>query len=193
MRRTIVTAVLTTLLLPVSCFAQDLTELLSGKTYPLTIMLRDFTGGDWRRVTVHTATSASGNVNVNVTGSGSVSSNQNNIATLGETRNYLTRGQSVSAGGQVYLVAYHLPNTGLDLGRLFQAVAAGKPPEAATLTPETALPLALLDLRTAGSLDDVRAFDMKAEIADSETAAKMIGLLFKALTPPPQPKPQPKK
>jgi hypothetical protein len=192
MRHTVITAVLTTLLLPASCLAQDLTELLSGKTYPLATMLKDFTG-EWRRVTVHTATSSSGNLSVNVTGSGSVSSNQNNIATLGETRNYLTRGQTVWAGGQVYLVAYHLPNTGIDFGRLLQAVAAGKPPEAAILTPETVLPLALLDLRTAGSLDDVRAFDMKAEIAESETAAKMIALLFKALTPPPQPKAQPKK
>jgi hypothetical protein len=191
MRHTRAAAVLTTLLLPASCLAQDLTELLSGRTYPLATMLKDFTG-EWRRVTVHTATSASGNLSLNVTGGGDVSSNQNNL-TLGETSNYLTRGQTGSAGGQVYVVAYHLPNTGLDLGRLLQAVAAGKPPEAATLMPETALPLALLDLRTAGSLDDVRAFDMKAEIAESETAAKMIALLFKALTPPPQPKAQPKK
>jgi hypothetical protein len=50
-----------------------------------------------------------------------------------------------------------------------------------------------LDLRAAGSLYDVRGFDMKVEIADSESAARMIALLFQALTPPPQAKAQPKK
>jgi len=191
MRRTLIAAVCMIVCLPAWCLGQDLTTLLSGNTYPLTVTLKDLTD-DWRRITLHATTSASGNVTLNVSSSGSVSNTQNNIATLGRTRTFLTRGQTASAGGQVYLVAYHLPNSGLDLSTIFQAVATGKPPEAATLTPETVLPLALLDLRTADTLDDVRAFDLKAEIADSETAARTITALLKALTAA-QPKAQPKK
>ncbi len=88
------------------------------------------------------------------------------------------------------MIAYHLPSTGLDLNMLFQAIATKQPPRPAMLTAETALPLALLDLRSAGSLDDVRAFDVKAEIAESEASARMIALLFKALAAPPQEQPK---
>jgi hypothetical protein len=190
MRRTVVAAVCLMLSLPALCSAEDLAKLLSGKTYPLAVTLRDL-GGEWRRVTIGASTSANGNVTVSVTGSGSVSNNQNNFGTFGASSVYVTRGQTVSAGGQIYLVAYHLPNTGLDLNGLLQAVAIGKPPQPAVLTPETVLPLALLDLRTVGSLNDVRVFDLKAEIAESEATARRVGLLFKALAA--QQKQQPKK
>jgi len=190
MRGTVVAAACLILSLPAICFGEDLTKLLSGKTYPLAVKLKNL-NGEWRRVTIRASTSANGNLTVNVTGSGSVSSNQNNFGTLGASSVYLTLGQTASTGGQIYLIAYHLPNTGLDLNMLSQAVATGRPPEPAVLAPETVLPLALLDLRTVGSLDDVRVFDLKAEIAESEANARMIGLLFKALAT--QSKEQPKK
>ncbi len=190
MRRTMVAATCLILYLPAVCPGQDLTNLLSGKTYQLTAKLKDL-GGEWRRITVHASTSANGNLTVNVSGSGSVSNNQNNFGTLGASSVYLTQGQTASAGGQTYLIAYHLPNTGLDLNMLVQAVAMGKPLQPSVLTPETLVPLALLDLRTVGSLDDVRVFDLKTEIAESEANAKTIGLLFKALAA--QSKEQPKK
>ncbi len=189
MRRFVIAACLI-VSLPALCAGQDLATLLSGKSYPLAITLKDL-GVDWKRVTLYTSTSANGNLTVNVTGSGSVSSNQNNLGTLGASRVYVTQGQTASVGGQIYLIAYHLPSSGLDLKMLFQAMATKQPPQLAVLTPETVLPLALVDLRTAGSLDDVRAFDLKAEIVESEANARMVGLLFKALAAPP--KGQPKK
>ncbi len=177
------------LTVPAPCAGQDLTTLLSGKSYPLVMKLKDLSG-DWRRVTLYASTSANGNLTVNVTGSGSVSSNQNNLGTLGASRVYVTQGQTASFGGQVYLIAYHLPSSGLDLNMLLQAVAAKQPPQPAVFTPETVLPLALLDLRTVGSIDDVRAFDLKVEIAESEANARLIGLLFKALAAPPKEPPK---
>ena len=82
MRRTVVLAACLFLSLPALCAGEDLTRLLSGKTYPLSVKLKNV-GGEWRRVTVYASTSANGNVTLNVAGSGPVSNNQNNFGTRG--------------------------------------------------------------------------------------------------------------
>lgn len=151
-------------------------EALSGKTHPLTIKLKDL-NGDWRRITVHRSAGVSGNVSVNVSGNNSPQNN-NNFANLGGTTAYATKGRTLSIAGQAYLVAYHLPSSALDLGSLIQ-VAMKRAPEISRLTPDTALPLSLLELKSLGSLDDVRAFDGAAEIAESERAAEALAALLK--------------
>jgi hypothetical protein len=169
--------------------AQDLGELLSGKTHPLTVKLKDL-DADWRRVTVHGSANVTGNVSVNVNGytssssannSSSASHSQNNfVGALLSSHGYVTKGQTVVTHGRTYIVAYHLPAFGLDIGGLLQALAAKTPPTSAALHADTLLPLSLLDLQSLGSLDDVSVFDMQAEIADSEKAIRIASELLKS-------------
>ncbi len=173
-------AVLLTLASPNSSCGADMQNPLSGKNHPLTVKLGNL-NDDWRRFTVHPSGSASGNISVSVTGSGGSSgSSQNNIADLSGSRTYLTQGQTVSAHGQVYLVAYRMPGSGLDIPALIQALATKTPPAPTPLTAETMLPLSLLDLKSIGSLEDIRAFELKREIAESQKLAETIANALKA-------------
>jgi hypothetical protein len=166
-----------------------LSEVLSGKPHPLSIALKDFST-DWRRITVHSPAAASGNVSVNVSGNSSSATSQNNITgALTGTRTYLTKGLTVGVEGRTYLIAYHLPGAGLDISALVQAAVTKNPALAAALTPESALPLSLLDLASLGALDDVRAFDMATELAEGEKAARVLGELFKGQDKPSAPSP----
>ncbi len=167
----------------------DLGALLSGKTHPLALKLKDL-DTDWRRITVQGSANVTGNVSVNVSGNtysssannpSSASHSQNNmVGALPNSRGYVTKGQTVVANGRAYLVAYHLPAFGLDIGALLQTLAAKTAPTSAALNAETALPLSLLDLQSIGSLDDVRLFDSQAEIAESEKAIRMASELLKS-------------
>lgn len=169
-----------TALSPASGWCADLVSLLSGKDHPLTVTIGSLSG-DWRRFTIHPGGNASGNVSVSVTGSGGTSgSSQNNIADLTGSRHYLTQGQTVTVGDQIYLVAYRLPGGGLDFSGLLQALATKTPPTPTILTKESALPLSLLDLKGLGNLEDIRAFDLKREIAESEKLAATIANALKS-------------
>ena len=175
----------------------DFTEALSGKVHPLSMKLKDFSA-EWRRITLQSTARMSDNFSVNVSGNTSGSTSQNNImGALTGSRTYLTKGQTMSACGRSYLVAYHLPASALDLGTLIQAMVTKTPPALSLLTPETGLPLALLDLPTIGSLDDVRAFDSESEIEENKRAALALLELFKGQgdgkpTNSPPSKPDPK-
>lgn len=161
--------------------ASDYAQMLSGRLYPLSIQLKDLSG-DWRRITLHGSTIASGNVAVNVSGSSGDSTSQNNnlLNAGGSGQTFVTKGQTVSAGGQTYLVTYLLPSTALDLNILLQAVATRTLPELKVLTEESTLRLSLLNVRAIGGLEDVRAFDMKSEIAQSQETAKKLADMIKA-------------
>jgi hypothetical protein len=169
-----------TLVLPARAQERELNELLSGRTIPLTQTLKDLSS-DWRRITVSSSGTVSGNVSVNVTGDTTAATSQNNLTgAVGSGRSYVTKGEVVSARGRAYLVAYHLPAVGLDVGKLLQALTTKASPTVAALTLESALPLSLLDLSSIGSLDDVRPFEAKTEIADSENAIHALSQLFKS-------------
>lgn len=175
-----VAAAVIAMALPVSGHEPDFSELLSGRIFPLTVTLKDL-GSSWRRITIQNAGSVRDNISVNVSGNSNAATSQNNlVGMLSGSRAYLTEGRTVSAAGQTYLVAYHLPGSGLDLGSLLQAIATKSPPSMQALTPETVLPLALLDLRTIGSLDDIRVLDAASEIRESARAAQMLADLMKA-------------
>lgn len=177
----------------------DLKDLLSGESTPLSLELRDL-GSDWRRFTIHTIGTASSNISVSVTGSGgSSASSQNNVADITGSRSYYTRGLTESVGDRSYLVAYRQPGNSLDLTGLIQALATKQPPAPAVLKPETTLSLCLLDLESLGSLEDIRAFDLEGEIAESERLAKTIATVLSAAggadkkaTEPPAPSSQEK-
>jgi hypothetical protein len=79
----------------------DLGELLSGKTHPLTVKLKDL-DARWRRFTVRGSANVTGNMSVNVNGytnsssannSSSASHSQNNIVgALPSSQGYVTKG-----------------------------------------------------------------------------------------------------
>ena len=171
--------------------ANDLVKALSGGPHPLSVLLKDL-GGEWRRVTIRGNAGANGNMEVNVNGSSQNQTQQNNILGTWEGgRSYLTKGQTVSADGQKYLVAYRLPGTALDLSAVLQAVATKVLPSVQMLTPESVLRLSLLNVRGIDSIEDVREFDMKSEIAQSQEAAqKLTNLLKAADTPNPDKAPE---
>ena len=157
----------------------DLEKVLSGKICPLSVKLGEL-DQDWRRITIHTTGNVTGNVSVSVSGTHSSSSSQNNIADLFGSKVYLTKGQTVSVNDRVYLIAYHMPAGGLNVQALIESLATKTPPAAPTLGAETTIPLSLLDLESVGSLDDVRAFDVKTEIAESEKLFKAISTALSA-------------
>jgi hypothetical protein len=132
-------------------------------------------------VTIHTTGNANSNVSVSVTGSGgSSASSQNNVADITCSRSYYTQGQTEKVADRIYLAAYRLPGSALDLSGLIQALVAKKPPTPAVLNPETTLSLCLLDLIALGSLEDFRAFDLKGEITESGRLAQTIAMALSA-------------
>ncbi len=154
--------------------------LLSGNQQPLAVKLKDL-NSEWRCVTVRGGAGPGGNVAVNVSGNATGSNSQNNLlGAHAEQRAYVTKGQTVSASGETYLVAYRLPATGLDLQTLLQASATKTAPPAVVLTPESSLALCLLNVRAIAGLEDIRVFDMHSEIHQSQEAAKMLAGLLKA-------------
>ena len=167
------------IMVPAICPGADLEQCLCGKRFPLTVKLKDLTA-EWRRVTVHGNGSISGNMSVNVSGNAGSAVSQNNLTgSLGGGQTFVTKGQTASANGKTYLIAYHLPMAGLDLGILLQAIATKTPPAAAALTPESGLSLSLLDVGAIGSLEDVSAFDLQRELSQSENAIKALTALLK--------------
>ncbi len=162
-------------------WGSDLTQVLTGRLHPLSVKLKDL-GAGWSRITVHGGGGAGVNVGVNVSGSSAESTSQNNnmLGMFGGGQGYVTKGQTVSVNGQAYLVAYHLPSTAMDLITVLLAVATKTLPEMQILTPESSLRLSLLNVRDIASIEDVRVFDMKWEIAQSQEAAQKLINLLKA-------------
>jgi prepilin-type processing-associated H-X9-DG protein len=85
-----------------------------------------------------------------------------------------TKGDTVVAGPDLYLIAYRphqeVPN--------YSAMTAGKRPAPSTLSANTQLDLALINLHTTGTLNDIHAFNLTDEIATSEKAAKAISSIY---------------
>ena len=147
-----------------NALAQNATfpELFAGKQYPLALRLQDL-DENWRRITV-----SSGGDSLNaatlyramLTGSGSFSPGV-----------YYTKGQTVLIGNETYLVAYRAqPKQVVDAQVMALAMRGNSPPETEKATAQTPLCLALLNLRTTGSFNDIRAFNLDAELTGSEAA-----------------------
>jgi hypothetical protein len=139
----------------------DLKDMLSGKTVPLTMQMKDLTGGWWR-------------ISVDQSGMGSLASFFVGLAGGGGTAAgaYYTQGQTMTLGEQPYLICYQVPPKPLNLARLMRS--GPEPPKPEKLTPETKLSLSLVNLRTAVSLNDIRPFSLEEEIAASESEAGAV-------------------
>jgi hypothetical protein len=168
MRKTTLTLAIVASILTYSqkCFANDFQNLISGKKAPLTKQLKDL-NDSWRQIAI------SGQYEM-----GDLMKSWASIFSADSYNNiYYTQGQTVLVNNETYLVAYRLPTSGktLTIQSLFENVMgsmAGLTGTdcdsivfAAKITPETTIQLSLLNLKTIGSLNDVRTFDLKTELA----------------------------
>jgi len=140
----------------------DLSDLLSGKTVPLTMQMKDLTG-DWWRMSVgdRSAMSDVGLFFLAMARGG-----------VGGAGAYYTQGQTMTLGEQPYLICYQAQPKPLNLARLMES--GPEPPKLEKLTPETKLSLSLVNLRAVVSLNDIRPFSLEQEIAASETEAGAV-------------------
>ena len=85
---------------------------------------------------------------------------------------YYTKGQSVVIGSETYLIAYRAQSkaAAADAQVMALAMRGGTPPEPEKPTAQTQLCLALLNLRTTGSFNDIRAFNLDAELSGNDAA-----------------------
>jgi hypothetical protein len=128
----------------------SLANVLSGNSVPTSIELKKLTP-EWRAMSTN-GQFEFGNFQafVNIFGGGSFATN------------YYTKGQTVSIGSETYIVAYSLLS-------LVEKVA-----------PETLLNLSLLNLKTIGSMSNIRAFDPISEtkVLERQLATLQVANIF---------------
>ncbi|MDF2439891.1 MAG: hypothetical protein JWN98_875 [Abditibacteriota bacterium] len=133
-----------------------LSGLLAGNQFPLSQRLRQL-NGSWRRFNV------SGQYEMGLW-------MQMYSSMLGGSFKdvYYTRGQVVTLGGENYIVAYRpqTKNKPMDFAALIRmgSTPQAKPPAPEKMTPDTLLSLSLLNLRTIGSLNNIRPFNLSTEL-----------------------------
>jgi prepilin-type processing-associated H-X9-DG protein len=137
----------------------DLKDLLSGKQVPLALKLKDL-DGSWRRVRVTAASDA-----------GALFAMYGALMGGAGAGVYYTKGDVVLLAGLTYVIAYQHQIKPVDTMSLFRG---GTPPEPEPLTPETPLTLALIQLHTAGTLGDIRPFNLDQEIAERAGLQKAV-------------------
>jgi hypothetical protein len=155
------------------CFAKDFQELISGKQAPLTRQLKDL-DDSWRQVAI------SGQYEM----ADLMKSWTNLFAANLYDNLYYTQGKTVRVNDETYVVAYRLASSAepLNLMSLLEGVmgsvsgVAGGDCEAIAspekITPETKVTLSLLNLKTIGSLNNVRPFDLETDLALLEKTEK---------------------
>jgi len=154
MRRLLAVLACATVVLPAYGQGADLKDLLSGSVYPLSLKLSDL-NGEWRRLRVG-GSDAGGLM-------GLYSAMMGGVATT----YYYTQGRTVAVSGETYLVAYRPRSKPVDMSAMMRS---SSPPTPEKLKRDTVLALSLLCLKTAGSLDDIRPFNLEEEVAESEQA-----------------------
>ena len=138
--RLVISATIITVALPFSTrpsFAAEptMSEILSGKTIPSTIAIKELTP-EWR------VFRTTGQFDL-----GSAFQAQIMVGNRTFGTSYYTKGQTITLTGETYMIAYGI------LDR----------PE--KITDETILELALLNIRTMGSLTNIHSFNLETEIA----------------------------
>ncbi|HUJ09131.1 MAG TPA: hypothetical protein VL171_03830 [Verrucomicrobiae bacterium] len=138
----------------------DLKELLSGKRVPLSLELKDL-DGTWSRVGLAVqADSTLLSFYARLAGGGS-----------GATT-YYTKGETVILAGDTYLLAYRPQTKNLDMAAVLRG--GGTPPSPEKLTPSTVLALSLVQLRTVGTIADIRPFNLEQEMSEQESVRSVF-------------------
>ncbi len=100
-----------------------------------------------------------------------------------ETGLYFSKGQTVTAGGETYLIAYR-PNFQVDMAGVFNhghGHGDDQPVQPRKLRPNMMLSLSLLNLRTNSRLDDIRAFDAKRDMESPQESSEASTRNLRAL------------
>jgi len=151
---------------PAHCQTTNLTDmgqLLQGDRAPLTHKLSDL-DETWRRLSLGASD-----------GGNPTSAYLSLFTGLGGASDvYYTQGRLETVAGETYLVAYRRQAKPIDFAALMRSSLRNDVPKPEPLTPDTVLSLSLLNLRTAGSLNDIRAFDMQQEMAATQQAAAQL-------------------
>ncbi len=117
---------------------------LSGASLPLSLKLKDL-DGNWRTFSSSDASNQVQSYMAMMTGS--------------SHDTYYTKGETETLGGELYLIAYH-QKLSLDMAGMMRG-GPSQGPVRPTLTPDTELSLCLLNLHTAGSLNDIQPFSLQ--------------------------------
>lgn len=129
-----------------------LADALSGKTYALSMKLKDL-DRTWRRMS---AGKGGGEAGYMAALSSALTGSQSGV--------YYTKGVTVAIAGQSYLIAYKTASKPVNVSIL----RSSTPPAPTPPTPEDTISLCLLNVASAGNLTDIRPFDLKAETAAEE-------------------------
>ncbi|MGF1590920.1 MAG: hypothetical protein ACFCU7_17070 [Pleurocapsa sp.] len=153
------------------CLANDFQGLISGKQAPLTRQLKDL-DDSWRQIAI------SGQYEM----ADLMKSWTSLFGTDIYTNVYYTQGKTVKVNDQTYVVAYRLASLGepLNINSLLENVIGSMAGVAGgdctaivsskKITPETTIALSFLNLKTIGSLNNVRPFDLETDLATLEKA-----------------------
>ncbi len=193
-----------------------LQDVVSGKDAPLSLHLKDL-NSDWKRMSIATPGSGGGmgdmlgqlmqNLmmgNGNKGGSDAamgmafMSSLFGGMGGGGGSQPvYYTKGQTGSIGGETFLIAYRYEKPEVNFMQLIMESEqnGGKEPDfakmAATgkMSPESAVTLSLLNVKSISAMSGIRSFDMNQEIAESQKGGGGLleMLAAKKNAPPPPP------
>jgi len=122
-----------------------LQAMLHNSSYPLTLQLKDL-NGDWRRVSIGGQAEAGVHTEL-------ASSLADNV--------YYTRGETISVGGETYVMAYQIESPNKYASPMSANFTSYTPPK---LTMDTRLTLNLVNMRMSSGLYDVTPLDVKEEI-----------------------------
>jgi hypothetical protein len=176
----------------------DFQRVLSSADTPATLRLKELTN-EWRRATITTADAPKGGAAGDMMsqimqmgmmsemgkggGHGDAMGTMLGMSMLGGLMGggqqpvYYTQGRVTTAGGEVFLVAYKYDKPQVNYMQLaMDAQASGKEPDpmklllAGKMTGDSTLSLALINVKTIGTVSGIRPFDMAQEIAESEKA-----------------------
>jgi len=203
MKRALLIPVLMSLASPALCQGASLQDILSGKSSPVALHLRELTP-DWSRVTVGTtggnglgdmmsqlgplmamgAAGGKGGGAEDAAGAAFLSSMLGGGGGNSGQQVYYTKGATTTIGSETFLVAYRYvkpePNF---MELMMQPQQAGKEPDLSKLavsgkmTADSVLTLSLLNVKSISSLNDIRPFDMAREIAESEKTGGLWDIL----------------
>jgi hypothetical protein len=149
-------------------YAGDFQGLISGEQAPLHRQLKDL-DSSWRQVAI-SGQYEMGDLMKSWTGL---------FGAAGYNNIYYTQGQTVRVNDETYVVAYRLPSSGkpIDFKSLVENTmgsfgitdcSVNVSTSTPKITPETNISLSLLNIKTIGSLNDVRPFNLKEDLAALE-------------------------
>jgi hypothetical protein len=145
------------------CYAGNFQKIISGEQFSLTKQLKDL-DSSWRQIAI------GGQYEM-----GDLMKSWSSLfGAAGYNNIYYTQGETVKINDETYVVAYRLPasDKGLSFKSLFEnamssfsAAECSETTSTEKIKPETAINLSLLNIKTIGSLNDVRPFNLKDELA----------------------------